>query len=144
MRFRHVLLALLVVVIWGCNFVVIKLALRDVSALTLCAARFMLAALPIFFIPRPKVPLTSVVVYGLFTFILQFTLLFIALKSGISAGLASLLIQSQVFFTLLLAVTLLKEKPSRWQVLGALIAFGGIAMIGFHLGDDINYSFFAN
>lgn len=134
----HVFLALLVVLVWGFNFVVITFGLRDVSALTLCVARFILAGLPILFVPRPTAPFRAIVSYGLLTFVLQFTLLFSAMQSGISAGLASLLLQSQVFFTLLLAILFLHETPNRWQTLGALVAFVGIAVIGVHLGNDLN------
>lgn len=137
MSLGHIFLALLVTAIWGLNFVVIKVALYDISPLTLCLLRFILAALPALLIARPKVPMAKLSTYALFTFILQFTLLFSAMQIGISAGLASLLLQTQVFFTLLLAILLYHERPTGWQSLGAALAFGGILLLMQHIGMEL-------
>ena len=58
LRPRHLALALLVIVVWGVNFAVIKLGLVGVPPLLLAALRFVLAAFPaLLFLRPPKVPL---------------------------------------------------------------------------------------
>jgi O-acetylserine/cysteine efflux transporter len=65
-----------------------------------------------------------VVLFGLFQGVGQFGFLFIGLKVGMTAGLASVLLQTQVFFTALFGFALLRERPGpslRWgMVLAAL------------------------
>jgi len=132
-------LAILVVTIWGVNFVVIKVGLKEIPPILLCALRFFLAAFPaVFFIKRPAAPLRMVVGFGLVMFSLQFALLFSGMYAGTTAGLASLLLQVQVFFTVLLAVLFLAEKPSIWQVAGALVSFSGIGLVAANLGGEIS------
>lgn len=134
---RHVALALLVVLIWGVNFAIIQLGLRQVSPLALGVARFVFAAFPwVFFVRRPDVPWRLILLYSLLIFAGQFGLLFTGMKVGMSAGLASLILQLQVFFTIGLSVLLLGEKPTAWQVAGALLAFGGIAVVAANVGGD--------
>jgi len=130
---RHFLLALAVVAIWGSNFVVIKVALHTLPPMTLAALRFALAFVPAcFFLRRPAVAWSNLISYGLFIGVGQFGLLFLAMQSQISPGLASLVIQTQVFFTLLLAVRLRKERVLGSQWLGLALAVGGIAVIVMH------------
>ena len=139
MRLHHMTLAILVVTIWGVNFVVIKVGLKEIPPILLCALRFFLAAFPaVFFIKRPAAPLRMVVGFGLVMFSLQFALLFSGMYAGTTAGLASLLLQVQVFFTVLLAVLFLAEKPSIWQVAGALVSFSGIGLVAANLGGEIS------
>ena len=129
-----ILTALAVVTIWGVNFVVIKIGLQDLPPILFSALRFLFAALPlVFFVKRPKTSLGLVLAYGLFQFSLQFTLLFTGIKLGLPAGLASLVIQLQAFFTIGLAVLTLGERPKGAQLLGALVAFGGMALVAIHL-----------
>lgn len=131
MRTRDIFLALLVVVVWGLNFVAIKWGVEAMPPLLLTGLRYSLAALPaVFFVKRPQVPVTLLIVYGVAIGIMQFGLLFVAIKLGMPAGLASLVIQMQVFFTLGLAVALLGERPGRSQTAGAGIALCGIIVIG--------------
>lgn len=138
MKPRHLLLALVIVFFWGVNFAIIKLGLRQISPLGLGVIRFVLAAVPwIFFIRRPPIPLSSLALYSLLIFALQFGFLFTGMKVGVSAGLASLVMQLQVFFTIGFAVLFLAERPTRWQLLGALFAFGGIAVVAANLGGDV-------
>lgn len=139
MQPRHLLLALAIVFFWGVNFAIIKLGLLQVSPLALGVARFTLAAFPwIFFVRRPKAPLRLIALYSLFIFALQFGLLFTGMQIGMSAGLSSLLLQLQVFFTIGLSVVVLGERPTIWQALGALIAFCGIGVVAAHVGGDIS------
>lgn len=115
----HFLLMMLVIAVWGFNFVAIEVALQDLQPITLCFLRFFLLCFPaIFFIKRPAVPLHLFLGYALFMFIMQFSLLFLGMHAGITAGLASLVLQLQVFFTLFFAIILLNEKPNACQIPG--------------------------
>lgn len=134
MKPLDILAALLVVVIWGANFVVIKIGLQGLPPILFTALRFGCAALPlVFFVRRPAVPFRLLAAYGLFQFALQFTLLFSGIQLGFPPGLASLVIQLQAFFTIGLAVATLGERPHAAQFLGALIALGGMALVAVHL-----------
>lgn len=138
MRTRHLLLALTIVFIWGVNFVVIKVGLRQMSPLALGVARFVLASLPwVFFVRKPEVPLRQVALYGLLIFALQFAFLFTGMKMGMGAGLSSLLLQLQVFFTIGLSIPALGERPTPWQLAGALLAFGGVVVVASHVGGEV-------
>ena len=129
-----ILIALAVVTIWGINFVVIKIGLRDLPPVLFTALRFLFAALPlVLFVRRPHTSWRLVVAYGLFQFALQFTFLFTGIKLGLPAGLASLVIQLQAFFTIGLAVLMLGERPRMVQLAGALIAFSGMALVALNL-----------
>ena len=127
---RDLAAALVVVVVWGVNFVAIRWGVDEVPPLLLTALRYVVAVLPaIFFIKRPQVGLWLLIGYGVAVGVGQFGLLFSAIKLGMPAGLASLVIQLQVFFTIALAVLLLGERPKLPQLLGALVAFAGIGAI---------------
>lgn len=127
---RHVLLALLVVAIWGTNFVVIKVALAQLPPLLFATLRFALAAVPlVFLVRRPAVPWRNLVLYGLTIGAGQFGLLFFAMTRYISPGLASLIIQSQVFFTVGLALAISGERLRGFQIAAGLIALAGVAII---------------
>lgn len=104
-------LALLVVVVWGLNFVVIKVGLHNMPPLMLAGLRFMLVAFPaIFFVARPKVPLNLLLGYGLTISFAQFAFLFCAINFGMPAGLASLVLQAQAFFTIVLGAFTFGER----------------------------------
>jgi O-acetylserine/cysteine efflux transporter len=129
-----ILLALLVVTIWGFNFVVIKIGLQGLPPILFSALRFIFAALPlVFFIKRPAIPFKLLAAYGLFQFALQFGLLFSGMRLGLPPGLASLVIQLQAFFTIGLAVLMLGERPLRAQLIGSIVAFCGMALVAAHL-----------
>jgi O-acetylserine/cysteine efflux transporter len=139
MRPRHLLLALGIVLIWGVNFAIIEIGLRQVSPLALGVARFFLAAFPwVFFIRRPNVPLPLIAIFGLLIFALQFGFLFTGMKIGMSAGLSSLILQLQVFFTIGLSVVLLGERPTFWQLAGAVLAFSGVGLVALHVGGEVS------
>ncbi|MFZ6730843.1 EamA family transporter [Undibacterium sp. Ji42W] len=134
MKPSHILAALLAVVTWGINFVVIKIGLQGLPPVLFTASRFIFSALPlVFFVSFPKTSWKWVVAYGMFQFAFQFTLLFCGIKLGFPAGLASLVMQLQAFITMGLAVVIMGEKPQFVQVLGALIALSGMAMVAMHL-----------
>ncbi|MGC0887804.1 EamA family transporter [Pantoea agglomerans] len=130
MSVKDMLLALCVVVAWGVNFVVIKLGLQGMPPFLLAGLRFTLVAFPaIFFVRRPPIPLRWLVVYGMTISFGQFAFLFLAIKLGMPAGLASLVLQAQAFFTLLLGALLLAEKL-RWNhIVGIIIATLGIFLL---------------
>ncbi len=139
MPFSHILLALLVVVIWGINFLFVKLALVDFSPLLLCALRFILASIPaIFFIKPPAISFRLIILYGLIMFALQFTFVFIGMHVGMTPGMASLIMQTQVFFSMFFAVFLLGEKTNYWQILGALVSFIGIGLVATHFDANVS------
>jgi O-acetylserine/cysteine efflux transporter len=130
MPLRHVLLALLVVAIWGFNFVIIKLSVEALPPILAAGLRFVAAALPaVFFIRPPKAPWWLVVAFGLSFGFALYGFLNLSIAWGMSAGLSSLVLQTQAFFTMALAFVLLGERPNRFQIIGALIAFTGIGVI---------------
>lgn len=130
---RHAALALAVVAVWGSNFVVMKWALAHFTPLWLATLRFALAALPLLAFARPAAPLRWVAAYGLLIGCGQFGLLFLALQSSISPGLASLVVQSQVFFTLLLAWWWRGLSLKPLQLAALALAVLGFVWIGTHL-----------
>ncbi|SDM14892.1 EamA family transporter [Pedobacter antarcticus] len=135
MKPKHLLLAILTVVIWGLNFIAIHSGLKVLPPFLLCAIRFGLAALPwVFFIPKPKAKLKLILGYGIFTFAVQFGLLFTGIHLGLSPGLSSLVIQVQVFFSMGLAALLFKDRPSNWKIIGALISFVGVGLVATQVG----------
>lgn len=143
MPISHFLLVLLVVVIWGINFLFVKLGLDEFSPLWLCAIRFILASLPaIFFIKPPALPFRVIASYGIFMFALQFGLIFVGMRVGMPPGVASILLQVQVFFSLIFAAIILGEIPPIWQILGALISFMGIGLIAAHLDNHVSLAGF--
>ncbi len=129
----HLLLAVAVVAVWGTNFVVIKLGLAHLPPLLFATLRFFFAVVPaVFFLPRPAVPWRDLAAYGVLIGAGQFGLLFIAMHGHISPGLASLVIQTQVFFTIGLAMWLSHEKLRAYQGVALLLALAGIAVIASH------------
>ena len=130
---RHFLLALAVVAVWGSNFVVIKLALAHLPPLAFATLRFAFALLPaVFVLPRPRASWANLAAYGMLIGAGQFGLLYVALRHDIAPGLASLVIQVQVFFTVGLSMALTRERVRRYQWLALALAVAGIALIGAH------------
>lgn len=131
MRSKDIVLGLLVILVWGMNFAVIKVGVAGVPPLMLGALRFMLAAFPaLLFVRPPKVPLRLYLVYGLAISVGQFAFLFSAIHVGMPTGLASLVLQSQAFFTMVFAAVWLKERWHANQLAGLLLAAGGLVLIG--------------
>jgi O-acetylserine/cysteine efflux transporter len=134
MKPRDILLALITVIIWGFNFVIIEIGLRGLPPILFTALRFIFAALPmVLFIPRPAVPLPLLAGYALFQFALQFTLVFSGMHLGLPPGLTSLVVQLQAFFTIALAALVLRERSLPMQLLGTLVAFSGMLLVALHL-----------
>jgi O-acetylserine/cysteine efflux transporter len=131
MRVRDLMLGVLVTVIWGSNFSVIEVGLRDLDPFLLTALRFLMTALPlIFFIRRPaNVPLAAVAGYGVLFGVGLWFVVNLAMSQGMSPGLSSLVLQFAVFFTLLLSALAFDERI-RWpQVVGMVLAVGGLLLV---------------
>ena len=130
MPLRDLLAAFVVIVAWGMNFVVIKVGLSELPPLLLGMLRFTFVAFPaIFFVRRPALRWRTIILYGLTISLGQFVFLFLAMSLGMPAGLASLVLQSQALFTVLIAAVFLGERL-RWNnILGLAIAAAGLALI---------------
>lgn len=133
MPLSHLALALAVMAVWGSNFVVIKVALYHLPPLLLAALRFTFAFLPLaFFLKRPAVSIANLAAYGLLIGVGQFGLLFIAMRHDITPGLASLVVQVQVFFTIGLSMRLSGERVHGFQIGALLLAVAGLGVIAAH------------
>jgi O-acetylserine/cysteine efflux transporter len=136
---RHVLLALAVVAVWGSNFVVIHAALAVMPPFLLALLRFALALVPaLLFVPRPAVAWPLLAAYGVLIGAGQFALLYLAMDGRIAPGLASLVIQTQVFFTIGLAMLADGERLRPLQVVALALAVAGIGVIAAHTGGEVS------
>ncbi len=131
MPLRPSLLAALVAVVWGVNFVVIDLGLGDMPPTLFVALRFLVVLVPaVFLVPRPRARWRDVLLVGTFMSLGQFGLLYTALALGMPAGLASLVLQAQVGLTVLFAAAALREVPTRAQLVGVLVGAAGLVVVG--------------
>nr|WP_216863125.1 EamA family transporter [Polynucleobacter sp. 78F-HAINBA] len=127
------LLALAIVAVWGTNFVVIKNSLASFPPFYFAALRYIFVLLPlVFFMPRPKIAWSNLCIYGLATGVGQFGVMYYAVNSQISPGLASLVVQTQVFFTIGFAMLFAKEGLKRYQAVAVGIALLGLGIIALH------------
>lgn len=130
---RDLVLVLAVVTLWGFSFVPIRWGLESIPPFMLAAVRFLLAAVPaIFLVAPPAMAWQRVVMYGFAIGVLQFGLLFLSIDLGLPAGLASLVVQLQAFFTIGLAVAFAGDRLHRWNMAGAMIALAGVVILVFH------------
>lgn len=135
LSFRDLSLALLVVFVWGINFAVIRIGLNSLPPLLFASLRFTFVLFPmVFFLPRPKVSWANLAFYGLAIGLGQFGLLFIAMDGMISPGLASLVIQMQVFFTIALSMGRSGERLRPYQLMAFALAIAGMGVILAHNG----------
>lgn len=119
--------------VWGTNFVVIKLALAHLPPLTLALLRFVFVFCPAALVlPRPRVPWGNLAAYGVLIGAGQFGLLFTAMRADITPGLASLVVQTQVFFTIGLALWLAGERVTWAQIAALGLASAGLGVIVLH------------
>ena len=127
---KHLSLAVLVTLVWGVNFPITKLGLRAIDPFVLTGIRFALAALPlVFFIKRPAVKFSYVVAYGIIFGLGMWGVINYGIQVGVSPGIASLIIQLSVFFTMGWGFLLFKEKIRGAQMIGAVLALIGLAGI---------------
>ena len=137
MKFHHQLLAILVACIWGTNFVFIRYALDELESFTFAALRFALVAFPLIFLfPKPDTSWRNLFAYGVLIGFGQFGLLYWVMQDNITPGLAALIIQMQVFFTVILAMLLKGEMVAPSQALALLISFSGLALIILYTDGD--------
>ncbi|RZI80596.1 MAG: EamA family transporter, partial [Microbacterium sp.] len=140
---RHAFLAALVATIWGFNFVVIEWGMAphgqaSVPPLLFVALRFAAVVVPAaFFVPRPQAPWRTVAAVGLFMSLGQFAFLYTAMDAGMPPGLAALVLQAQVLFTVLIAALVLGERPGRFQLVGVLVGATGLVVVGIGRGGHI-------
>lgn len=141
MKLPHLLLAILITAIWGINFSVIKIGLSSVDPFILAGIRFTLCALPaLFFIKKPDVPWRYIIGYGLVFGIGLWGLVNLGIKAGLSAGIASLLLQFSAFFTILLGSVVFKESLTRYQIAGFALACTGLLSIVFITDGSVTFS----
>jgi O-acetylserine/cysteine efflux transporter len=132
------LLAVAIMAVWGTNFVVMHAGLEHLPPLLFAALRFTFVALPaIFFLKRPAAPLWNVAAYGILIGVVQFGLLFIAMKGSISPGLASLVVQMQAFFTIGLSMAITGERLRGYQAAALLLTIAGLGWLLAHANGDI-------
>lgn len=134
---RHSLLAALVALIWGVNFVVIEWGMHGISPLLFVALRFSAVVPAILWVPRPQVPWRTVAGVGLFMSLGQFALLYSAMHAGMPPGLAALVLQAQVIFTVLIAAGWLGELPTRAQLAGVIVGGAGLVLVGIGRGGHV-------
>ncbi len=143
MPLTHLLLALAVVAIWGTNFVVIRLGLDAFAPYTFAALRYTFSFIPfIFFVRKPAMSWAKLAAFGVLIGVGQFGLLFWAMRSDISPGLASLVIQSQVFFTIAMAAVLYRERLKALQWPAFALAVGGLAIVAAHVSTGAGVTLF--
>jgi len=129
MPLSSILLALTVVIVWGLSFSAIKFGVDEMPPLFLTAFRFALAALPaVFFVPRPSA-WRYLAGFGFILGVVKFSVMFLAIKAGLPTGLSSILIQTQVFFTIAFAALMFRERPTRLQLTGTALALAGVVII---------------
>jgi O-acetylserine/cysteine efflux transporter len=132
-----IFLATAVAVIWGVGFVLTRMAVDEMSSTLLTTLRFAITALPCLFLPRPQLS-WKVVVATSWLLVAQFLAQTYGMAHGVPAGLTAVIVQSQALFTVGLAAVLLREMPTRQQVLGIVVAMGGLMMICFTVGYDFS------
>lgn len=127
---RDAALLVMVALIWGCNFIVIKWGLATMPPLLFSALRFIACALPwVFLVPRPQASGLDIIKLGFVLGVCLFGFLFVGINAGVPPGLASLIMQSQVFFTAVLAFAVDGDRPAphkRWAI---AIGLAGIAIV---------------
>ena len=133
----HIALAILVAFIWGVNFTFIAWALDSFPPLMLTAMRFFFTAVPLVFFLKPPKFNRTLFIYAIGTFVMQYAFVFTAMHLGASAGLTALLLQVQIFITVLLAYVILGEAVSRMQIIGMLVGVLGLSVIALNLGGDM-------
>jgi O-acetylserine/cysteine efflux transporter len=133
----HAALAILVACLWGVAFVVSKIGLAHFSAAQLTALRFLVAAVAVLWLPRPKISVALLLAIGLTIFTGQFLLQFFGMASGMPAGLTAVVVQTQALFTVAFAAVALGDRPTGRQLIGMVFAMAGLLTIGMALGGTV-------
>ena len=135
---RDSLLAALVATIWGFNFVVIDWGMDGVPPLVFVAVRFAAVVLPAIFLVRaPSAPWRTVAAVGVFMSLGQFGFLYVAMDAGLTPGLAALVLQAQVIFTIVIAAGVLRERPTQAQIVGVAVGSLGLVVVALGRGGNV-------
>ena len=130
MNAKHVVMAFFIVVLWGLNFVALKIAVLSLPPIFLAGLRFLLISIPwIFFVEKPKVSKRQFITLPITLGVLQYSLLYYGMSTGLSAGLSAVILQTQSFFTVIMSTILIKEKPRLNEILGLLIGALGVMIL---------------
>ena len=130
MNAKHVVMAFSIVVLWGLNFVALKIAVLSLPPIFLAGLRFLLISIPwIFFVEKPKVSKRQFITLPITLGVLQYSLLYYGMCTGLSAGLSAVILQTQSFFTVIMSTILIKEKPRLNEILGLLIGALGVIIL---------------
>lgn len=133
----HIALAVLVTFIWSVNFTFMAWSLESFPPLMLSALRFFFTAVPLVLFLKPPKFNRTLFIYAIGTFVVQYAFVFTAMHLGASPGLTALLLQLQIFITVLLAYVILGEAVSRIQIVGMLVGVLGLGVIVLNLGGDM-------
>lgn len=139
MKATDVILAITVAVTWGVAFIATEFALQSFTPSQLTGFRFVLAALPVFFVKKPDIPWPLLIALGLFLFTGQFMFLFFSYKAGMPPGLASVATHTQALFTIIIAALVLRETPTTRQMSAVTIAFIGLGLVFASVGGELTY-----
>jgi len=130
MSFKNIALVLLVIFIWGSNFVAIKVGVTAIEPLVLLAMRFTLAGL--LFIPFMKWPgwekARLIMLVGLLMGPLHQGLLYVSL-TYLPAGVTSIIMKSNVIMVTLIGWLFLKEKVGWRTWAGIFVGLAGVVVI---------------
>ena len=130
MNAKHVVMAFFIVVLWGLNFVALKIAVLSLPPIFLAGLRFLLISIPwIFFVEKPKVSKRQFITLPITLGVLQYSLLYYGMSTGLSAGLSAVILQTQSFFTVIMSTILIKEKPRLNEISGLLIGALGVMIL---------------
>jgi len=137
----EIAMAMMVPLVWGMGFVFAKGAIGHFPPILLMAFRFLVtAAVLVWFAPIPWGHLKQLFVIAIVAAAIQYSLTFTGLK-GLEAGLASLIVQLEVPFLVLLGAVLLKEQPGWRKWLGIAISFCGVGLMSQQ--DELSGSLFS-
>jgi len=127
---KHVVMAFIIVILWGLNFVTLKIAVLSLPPIFLAGLRFFLISFPwIFFVKKPKVSNKQFFSLPITLGVLQYSLLYYGMSTGLSVGLSSVILQTQSFFTVIMSAFLIKEKPSLNEIIGLIIGMLGVIIL---------------
>jgi O-acetylserine/cysteine efflux transporter len=125
----EILMALMVPLVWGMGFVFAKGAINHFPPILLMAFRFALTAMVlVWFVPVPYGNLKNIFNVAIVAAAIQYSLTFTGL-AGLEAGLASLVVQLEVPFLVLLGALVLKENPGLQKWAGIIISFLGVVLM---------------
>ncbi|MCM7239194.1 EamA family transporter [Enterobacter bugandensis] len=128
---QDIVLGVLVTIMWGSNFSIIAMGLKDLDPFALTLLRFFFCAFPlIFFVKRPRdISVFYMMAYGIIFGSGLWWVVNFAIYSGLSAGLSSIFLQFSAFFTIILSVIFLKEKVTTSHLFGGIVSMSGLIMI---------------